>query len=212
MASIPYLPSPSASRLPPRQQLHPARVVAVLLAALVLAAGCGGGRREPPVPPLPADAPVVAMPTPAFDAVVSRVVDGDTVVAQVDGAGPRLRVRLLGIDTPETVKPGTAVACFGHQASTFTAGLLTGRRVRAAHQAEEVDGFGRQLWDVWLPDGRFVATLLTAAGAARAYPYAPNTAHAAEILAGEELARGSRRGLWGACSPHQAFPQLASGS
>lgn len=192
---------------PGRPRKRRRRRWSTLLLGLALLAACSS-RGEPGAPPVPSDAPPVAVPSDAFSALVTRVVDGDTVVAQVDGQGPRLRVRLLGIDTPETVKPGAPVACFGHQASAFSTSLLTGQRVRAIHQAEEVDGFGRQLWDLWLPDGRFVATLLTASGAARAYPYPPNTAHAADIAAGEDLARAQRRGLWGSCALTAAFPQL----
>jgi len=173
---------------------------------LVLSTGCGGD--EPGPPPVATDAPVVALPVGAFDAQVTRVVDGDTVVARVAGRGPSVRVRLLGVDTPETVKPGTPVACFGHQASAFSTALLQGRRIWAAYQDEQVDDFGRQLWDIWLPDGRFVAGLLVASGTARVLPYEPNTAHASALATAEDVARRGRRGLWAACAVTAAFPQL----
>ena len=61
---------------------------------------------------------------------VVRVVDGDTIEARIGGRDED--VRLIGIDTPETVKPDTPVQCFGERASHFTKRRLTGRRVRLA--------------------------------------------------------------------------------
>jgi len=189
---------------------RPARsllLLPVLVAAAVLVS-CA-----PPAvvraPAAAADAPVVAVPTDAQAAQVVRDVDGDTIIAAVGGAD--VRVRLLGLDTPESVKPGTPVACFGHEASSFTTRLLPkGTRLRVAYEAEHTDAYGRQLWDLWLPDGRWVNGLLVASGAARAYPYRPNTTYATELAAAEVLAKAGRRGLWSACDPHAAFPQDAN--
>ena len=182
------------------------RLAAAALAALLLLEGCGGSA---PVaaPPVAVDGPTVPVAVGAFDAVVQRVVDGDTL-AKVGGTGPALRVRLLGVDTPETVKPDTPVACFGHEASALTTRLLTGQTVRAAYEVERTDTYDRQLWDVWLPDGRFLAGVLVSSGSARVLPYSPNTRHAAELAAGQALAQREHRGLWGACTPTDAFPQL----
>jgi micrococcal nuclease len=70
--------------------------------------------------------------------------------------------------------------------------------VRADHEAGgDVDVYGRQLWDVWLPDGRFLESVLAASGAARAYPYPPQTQYAALIAALAGQARAAGRGLWG---------------
>ena len=141
-----------------------------------------------------------AIPADAFAARIDRVVDGDTFLATVAGTTTSVRVRVIGIDTPETVKPDTPVRCYGPQASTFTKHLLpAGSVVRAAHEpGGDTDQFGRQLWDVWLPDGRFLESVLAAAGAARAYPFPPQIEYADLIaqLAGQ--ARASGRGLWGA--------------
>src|SRR4051794_41251061 len=122
-----------------------------------------------------------SIPADAFVARVDRVVDGDTFLATVAGSNRPVRVRVIGVDTPETVKPGTPVRCYGPQASTFTKHLLPpGTVVRAAHEpGGDTDAFGRQLWDVWLPDGRFLESVLTASGAARAYPYPPQIEYAA---------------------------------
>lgn len=182
-----------------------ARAVAAML-VVVFAAGCdgvpvgsGAGGRAGPDPAAIAAARAVApgVPAGAFDASVVRVVDGDTFVARRPG-GRAVRVRLIGVDTPETVRPGTPVRCFGHEASRYTTALLAGREVRAAYEpGGHHDRYGRELWDVWLPDGSFLAGLLAAGGYARAYPVRPQVVHA-RVLAGlAAAARLAGRGLWG---------------
>jgi micrococcal nuclease len=172
-------------------------------AGLVVAAVLVGHQltKGPSAPAAVDPGPVTSPPVPAeaFPARVVRVVDGDTVLATMPGAARPVRVRVIGVDTPETVEPGAPVACYGPQASAFTKQLLAaGAVVRAAHEpGGDLDRFGRQLWDVWLPDGRFLESVLVAAGAARAYPYPPQTRYAALL---RELAAGAEardRGLWG---------------
>src|SRR4249920_3422660 len=72
---------------------------------------------------------------------VVRAIDGDTIEVAI--AGGREDVRLIGLDTPETVKPGTPVQCFGPRASTFTHRLLDGRTVRLVFGVERRDVYGR---------------------------------------------------------------------
>ena len=179
------------------------RRVAAVLAVLALvvtirvAWGSRDGVSAPPlIDPGPVESPQV--PASAFSASVVRVVDGDTFLARV-GNGPDVRVRIIGVDTPETVKPNTPVRCYGPQASAFTKHLLpAGTVVRAAHESGgDLDRYGRQLWDVWLPDGRFLESVLAASGAARAYPFPPQTEHAPLIAELAAAARTERRGLWG---------------
>jgi micrococcal nuclease len=147
----------------------------------------------------PGAVPSPAVPAGAFAARVVRVVDGDTFLADFAGSRSPVYVRIIGVDTPETVKPGVPVRCYGPQASAFTKHLLPpGTIVRASYEpGGDLDHYGRQLWDVWLPDGRFLESVLVAAGTARAYPFPPQTEHAPLLaqLAGE--ARAARRGLWG---------------
>ena len=89
--------------------------------------------------------------------------------------------------------------CYGPQASAFTKHLLPpGTWLRAAHETGgDTDRYGRQLWDVWLPDGRFLESVLVASGAARAYPYPPQTQYAGMLATLQDEARASARGLWG---------------
>jgi micrococcal nuclease len=168
-----------------------AALAAGLSAAVV--AGCGGaGSADPPprVPPAPGD---------AFPAVVERVVDGDTFVA-VRG-GVRLRVRLIGIDAPESVQPDAPVDCYGPESAAALAQLLPpGTPVRGAYEAgQPLDRFGRELWDVWLPDGRFVQAELVRSGAADARRYPPHDEHAEVLASLDEAAARDGVGLHGAC-------------
>jgi micrococcal nuclease len=103
---------------------------------------------------------------PPAEATVSRVVDGDTVWVR---AGSRsLDVRLLGIDTPETVDPHRPVGCFGPEASAYTKHLLTGRRVRLVYDRQLHDRYGRWLAYIYLERPRrpdlFVNARLVSAG------------------------------------------------
>ncbi len=85
----------------------------------------------------------------ATTATVLKVVDGDTVDI-VDDVRGRLRIRLLGIDTPETKKPGYTVGCWGPQASEFAKSTLLGQRVAFVSDPSQVmyDRFGRP-WPTW---------------------------------------------------------------
>ncbi len=136
----------------------------------------------------------------AVDATVVRVVDGDTVDLRF--ASGTERVRLLGIDTPETVKPNTPVQCFGPEASTRTKTLLPhGASVRVARDTEARDRYGRLLLYVYRSaDGMFVNRTLVLEGYARILSIAPNTAHAADLSTAAAGARRTGRGLWSRCS------------
>jgi micrococcal nuclease len=128
---------------------------------------------------------------------VVAVVDGDTV--DVAWAGHRERVRLLGVDTPETVAPDRPVGCYGPEAATFTQQRLQGRTVRLQFDRERRDRFGRLLAYVDVGGRRFNDDLL-AGGYARLLVIPPNGRHARAMLDRELEARSAGRGLWGACS------------
>jgi micrococcal nuclease len=130
---------------------------------------------------------------------VVRAVDGDTIIVR-DG-GRTEDVRLLGIDTPETVDPRKPVGCYGPEASAFTKHLVTGRTVTLRYDRELHDRYGRYLAYVWLAGSRplFVNAELVRRGYARSYPFPPNTAHSALFAALERSAAASGRGLWHAC-------------
>jgi micrococcal nuclease len=129
---------------------------------------------------------------------VVRVVDGDTIRVRLDD-GRTERVRYIGIDTPESVKPGTPVQCFAKKASHFNASLVSGRQITLKIDAEERDRYGRLLAYVYA-DGRFVNRELVARGYARTLTIPPNVAHADEFAQLARRAREAGVGLWQACS------------
>lgn len=136
---------------------------------------------------------------PPGTAVVVRVVDGDTVVLRLGGLEET--ARLLGVDTPETVKPGAPVDCFGPEASARTKALLPhGTRVRIRRDTELRDRFDRMLVYLWrLADDLFVNRDLVAGGWARPLSIEPNHAYRSVLAAAAADARAAGRGLWGGC-------------
>ncbi len=156
----------------------------VIVALLILRPWEGGGG--------PASGPA------SVTATVARVVDGDTV--EIESGGRREDLRLIGVDTPETVKPGTPVQCFGPRASSFTHRRLEGRRVRVDFGVERHDVYGRLLGYLRLGREMFNATLVRR-GLARSLTIPPNDRYAPLFRRLELAAARSGRGLWGACPP-----------
>jgi micrococcal nuclease len=136
---------------------------------------------------------------PTEGAFVERVVDGDTLVVTVDGQEDR--VRLIGVDTPETKHPSKPVECFGKEASAFTESLLPeGTEVRLERDVEARDRYDRLLAYVYrVDDGLFVNRELLAQGYAAVLTVPPNVAHTDEFVALAGEARREGRGLWSAC-------------
>lgn len=129
--------------------------------------------------------------------VVRRVVDGDTIEMRIGRTNET--VRLLGIDTPETVHPTKPIECFGPEASARTKELLAkGKVVRIERDTEARDHFGRLLLYVFV-GGVMVNESLLREGFARPLSIAPNVAHAATFDRLASQARESGVGLWGAC-------------
>lgn len=132
-------------------------------------------------------------------AVVTRVVDGDTIEVRL-GRGSE-KVRYIGIDTPESVKPGTPVQCFAKAAAAENRHLVKGRRVTLRFDAERRDRYGRLLAYVNREqDGLFVNAALVRLGYARTLTIPPNVAHAGLFARLAARARERDRGLWRACS------------
>ncbi|MBE1551910.1 micrococcal nuclease [Mycobacterium sp. OAS707] len=135
----------------------------------------------------------------ATTATVLKVVDGDTVDI-VDDVRGRLRIRLLGIDTPETKKPGYTVGCWGPEASEFAKATLLGQRVALITDPSQgmYDRYGRTLAFLDKADGWDYSVEAVRAGMARAYVYHNNpSARADEIAVAEQEAKTTGRGLWG---------------
>lgn len=130
---------------------------------------------------------------------VVHVVDGDTAdVRLVDGS--QFRVRVLGIDTPETVKPDAPVQCWGPEASQWAHQILDGGQVRLVMDpaAGDVDKFGRSLRYITLADGTDYSVLAATEGMAREYPsYTTPLSKRADIVAAQTNSQSRQVGLWG---------------
>lgn len=130
---------------------------------------------------------------------VLRVVDGDTIDVRDDVRG-RLRIRVLGIDTPETKKPGYSVGCWGPEATAFAQSNLVGQRVALVPDPtqERTDRYGRTLAYLVKADGWNYSVEAARAGTARSYVYDGSPVQKYdEIAAAEQEARAAGRGLWG---------------
>ena len=131
---------------------------------------------------------------------VVRVVDGDTIHVRLPD-GTKEKVRYIGVDTPESVKPNTPVQCFAKAASARNAELVEDERVELRTDVEERDRYGRLLAYVYrVRDGAFVNAALVREGYAAPLSVPPNVRHADEFAALARTARRDGRGLWAACA------------
>ncbi|MGH3921187.1 MAG: thermonuclease family protein [Pseudonocardiaceae bacterium] len=133
----------------------------------------------------------------ARTATVSRVVDGDTFTV-VGAGGGIIKVRVLGIDTPETKDPRKPVQCWGPEASRWAAEQLQGRQVTlSTDPTQAVRDYRGRLLAYVDRDGWDYSVEAARAGMARAYIYDRPVQRAALIADAEREARAGRRGLWG---------------
>jgi micrococcal nuclease len=135
-------------------------------------------------------------------AKIQRVVDGDTIELD-DGR----KVRLLNMDTPETVKPSTPVQCYGKEASDFSKKVLTDKVVQLVSDKDPNDRYGRSLRMVYL-QGKDTSKVeesynaeLVRNGFARVKSYSPNKTFEKPLLAIEEEARSKKIGVWSCPNP-----------
>ncbi|MCK5890494.1 thermonuclease family protein [Aeromicrobium sp.] len=137
----------------------------------------------------------VASPASAVEATVDRVVDGDTVDVVIDGTVTR--VRLLNVDTPETVKPDAPVECLGPEATAYTESLLApGQPVTLEFDQERTDQYDRTLAHVILPDGRNVAAEIARQGLGVPVVFGPNDERIATIENALKDAAEAQRGYF----------------
>lgn len=131
---------------------------------------------------------------------VTEVADGDTI--SVDMSGKTERIRLIGVDTPETHDPRKPVQCFGRAASNFTKQLVSNQPVRleSDEQSQNRDRYDRLLRYVYLPDGRLVQAEIIREGYGFAYTSFPFS-KSEEFRQLEQSARQQNRGLWASCQP-----------
>lgn len=128
---------------------------------------------------------------------IVSVVDGDTFKADINGAVKTIRV--IGIDTPETVDPRKPVECFGVEASNKAKAVLSGQKVRLEYDPTqgELDKYGRSLRHVFLQDGTNFGLLMIKEGYAHEYTYAVPYKYQSEFKAAQKQAMEAKAGLWG---------------
>ena len=139
-------------------------------------------------------------PSFAFAQLVTRVIDGDTLVVANVGT-----VRLIGVDTPETVDPRRPVQAFGKEASDFTRRTALNKMIRLEFDVEPKDRYGRTLAYVYLPDGAFLNAEIVKRGYGHAYTQFPFR-YLDQFRAYEREAREAGRGLWSAASAQRPLP------
>jgi micrococcal nuclease len=168
--------------------------IAATAAVLVLSALAGCSSEVPS--PSPPEAAV------SLSGTVDRVVDGDTLIARIDGR--RVRVRLLGVDAPESAAGYGPGECFGPEAGDAARGLLP-RGDRIALRTDPTQGredrFGRLLAEVTPAGGAgTVNEALVAQGAAEVFRGDGRARLLPALRAAQQRARASGLGLWGACA------------
>lgn len=134
--------------------------------------------------------------TPAFadDLVkVKRVIDGDTIVVEIDGKNEK--IRLIGVDTPETKHPQKPVERFGKEAYLFTQRMVEGKEVRLEFDWQKRDKYGRLLAYVYLTDGTFLNAEIIKQGYGFAYIRFPFK-YLEEFRRYEREAKEKKLGLW----------------
>jgi len=153
---------------------------------------------------------------------VVRVVDGDTIILRQSAVAESLkepqhrqaqtaaqyRVRLLGIDTPETVKEGTGIQAWGPEATVFTRDFLQRGLLRVELDKRRIDRFGRSLAYVYVGDELLNAEIVRA-GLARVSAYPGDSLAILKLLRQAEAeAREARRGIWSEGSPRRLEPAI----
>lgn len=127
---------------------------------------------------------------------VVSVTDGDTF--KVNIAGKTETLRLIGINTPETVDPRKPVECFGKEASNRAKQLLIGKKVRLEGDStqDERDKYGRLLCYAWLEDGTFFNKVMISEGYAYEYTYDSPYKYQTEFKQAQVEAKNNKLGLW----------------
>jgi micrococcal nuclease len=120
----------------------------------------------------------------------TRVIDGDTIILS-----NREKVRLIGVDTPETKHPNKPVEHYGKEASAFTKKMVEGRPVRLEYDWQQRDKYGRLLAYVYLMDGTFLNAEIIKQGYGHGYTRFPFK-YLDQFRQYEKEARENKRGLW----------------
>lgn len=181
---------------PYRKRINSCRLSTILvLLAVLLMSGCSSNLESNRAKPdlNNGSTEVTGKPEGLATAEVTRVIDGDTLQVELNGALER--VRMIGVDTPETVHPTLGEEPYGKEASLFTKEQLTGKTVQLEFDVEERDQYGRLLAYVWLDNEMFNRILLQQ-GYAQTATYPPNVKYVDYFKADQKQAREMDLGLW----------------
>ena len=126
---------------------------------------------------------------------VTKVVDGDTFWVD-DGSDKGMKIRLIGVNTPETVHPSKPVEYYGREASDYVKSILTDSKVKLKFDVNRVDRYGRTLAYVYLKDGTFLNEDLIKKGYGQAMTVPPNVKYSDWFVELERIARKEKVGLW----------------
>ena len=179
-----------------------AGLVAVCCFLALMLATAPGAEAEATTPtvaqtsPTPTGVQAPSLPESGLErATVTNIVDGDTIDATLNGR--TVRIRLLGVDTPESVHPSRPVECFGREASRFLKELLDGQTVLLESDASQGDRdrYNRLLRFVWLPDGRLVNYEIIAQGYGFEYTFNLPYRYQDQFKAAQRAAREAQVGL-----------------
>jgi micrococcal nuclease len=215
------------SAIPGRPAGDRCRALPVLAVALALALGAScttsSSHRSSGVPPATSPAPSARPPLPGAPSSLSTsasavpvgvssgltrpsdalgpypitdVVDGDT--DKIDINGRTVKLRLIGIDTPETKHPSKPVQCFGPQASARAEQLLAGRSVWIQYDSTQSrrDIYGRDLVYVWLDAHTMFNEVMVSSGYAHEYTYDRPYRYQSQFKAAEAKAKAAGLGFW----------------
>ncbi|MEK7566943.1 MAG: thermonuclease family protein [Patescibacteria group bacterium] len=129
---------------------------------------------------------------------VVKIIDGDTI--EIEGG---LKIRYIGVNTPETKDPRRGVQCFGKEASAKNQALVEGQMVWLEKDVGDRDKYGRLLRYVWVGNNTMVNETLVKEGYAFASSYPPNVKYQKRFREAERQARNSGKGLWSSCPDYQ---------
>ena len=137
---------------------------------------------------------VLTTPIDAVNCELTRIVDGDTLIVNYNNVSER--VRLIGVDTPESVHPDVAKnTAFGKMSTEFTTEYLIGKEITLEFDVSQRDHYGRFLVYVWIGDELYNETLVKA-GYAMVSTYPPNIKYVERFTAAQTQARAAKAGLW----------------
>ena|SRR3989344_5055954 len=193
----------------------------VLLVALILVVPSSDKKEDVQTENLPSISPIVSpvvsnkatvkatqKPQVSGEYSVVKVVDGDTVDISIDGKVER--VRLIGMNTPETVDPRKPVECFGKEASNRAKELLTGKtvKIKVDPNGDTRDKYDRLLLYIFLGDGTNYAKKMIMDGYAYEYTYDGSYKYQTEFKQAQKYAEDNKLGLWapGVCQSTAPIP------